>query len=78
MFRTNFQRGLAARPVGKDYKVGSIIGYETFDGVRRKVVVTAKEQDIKNGRAGFDGHIFGEPNNLVWGYDYQIIRVFMR
>ena len=78
MFRTNRKRGLAARPHSRDYKVGSVIGYETFDGTRRKVVVTAKVPQIKNGRDGFDGHIFGEPNNLIWGYDHQVIRVFKK
>ena len=78
MFRSNYQRGLAARPHSRDYKVGSVIGYETFDGTRRKVVVTAKVPQIKNGRDGFDGHIEGEPDNHIWGYDYQVIRVFKK
>ena len=78
MFKSNYEKGLAARPISKDYQVGSIIGYETFLGHRRKVVITAKVPQIKNGRDGFDGHILGEPENTTWGYDYQIIRVFRK
>lgn len=56
-----------------NYRVGSIIKYRAFDGVVRKVLVEAKEEDIKNGRPGFDGQSsYGE---WCWGYDDQIISV---
>lgn len=57
-----------------NYKVGSIIEYETFTGQVRRVKVTGKDSDIKNGRPGFDGVIQGNGMS-VWGYDSQITRV---
>jgi len=77
-FRTSYATGTAARSFSRDYKVGSVIGYEALDGTRRKVVVTEKISDIKNGRPGFDGYIVDQPENTVWGYDKQIIRVFRK
>lgn len=61
-----------------DYKVGSIIKYTTFGGTVREVEVTNKEDDIKNGCAGFDGKLLnsnGRYGDEVWGYDDQIIEV---
>ena len=57
-----------------DYEVGDIITYATFGGTERTVEVTLKEDDIKNGRPGFDGKIIGT-DMLVWGYDDQIVRL---
>ena len=60
----------------KSYDVGDVVRYETYTGDLRTVVVTAKSDNIKNGRAGFDGHIHRAEFDKVWGYDSQIIRVF--
>ena len=68
--------GLTSNPHAVFYEIGSVIAYETFCGSLRQVVVTAKVENIKNGKDGFDGYILGEPENTVWGYDYQIIRVY--
>ena len=38
------------------YKVGDIIKQRTFLGTHRYVKVTAKHDDIKNGKPGFDGY----------------------
>ena len=63
---------------GKDYEVGDILEYRTFTGAVRKIVVTHKYDDVKNGRPGFDGTLV-DPNlsswSDVWGYDSQIVRV---
>lgn len=68
-----------------NYKVGSIIVYNAFGGLRRRVKVEEKERDIKNGRPGFsgievdaDGKPLGDVDHGVWGYDDQIIRVVKR
>jgi hypothetical protein len=63
-----------------DYKVGDEIVYETFLGNRRRVLVTDREDDIKNGRPGFDGVQVGgsEAGEEVWGYDDQIVNVTRR
>jgi hypothetical protein len=61
-----------------DYKVGDIIEYTPFGGGTRRVEVTHREADIKNGRPGFDGTLVGASHELgqrVWGYDRQITRV---
>lgn len=60
-----------------DYKVGDIISYTTFSNVSRRVRVTAKYDDVKDGRPGFDGVslILGGDAMDVWGYDDQITRV---
>lgn len=65
--------------IDKSYKVGDTVRYETFTGELRTVRVTAKLDEIKNGRPGFDGvevqpHI--KPQLNVWGYNSQILRVF--
>lgn len=59
------------------YDVGSIIFYDAFGGTCRKVRVTLRDENIKNGRPGFDGVIVGGPDEglTVWGYDDQITRV---
>lgn len=60
------------------YKIGDTITYSPFGGGARTVKVTAKDSNIKNGRAGFDGVLVGAgPDDCpeVWGYDDQIIRV---
>ena len=63
----------------KSYKVGDTVRYETFTGELRTIRVTAKLDEVKNGRPGFDGvevtpHI--KPHLNVWGYNSQIHRVF--
>ena len=57
------------------YKVGNIIKQRTFLGTHRYVKVTAKHDDIKNGKPGFDGHVLGDKTETVWGYDYQVLKV---
>ena len=57
------------------YEVGDTIQYQPFGGDLRTVVVTNREDDIKNGRPGFDGHLVGAPGARCWGYDSQIVRV---
>ena len=61
-----------------NYRKGSIIEYRTFDGSLRKVLITEKLDDIKNGRRGFDGVLVNDRDYTVWGYDYQITRVVVR
>ena len=77
--------------IDKSYDVGDTVRYETFTGDLRTVQITAKHDDVKNGRPGFDGlevssnrskqrsslqqKIVSE-DTRVWGYDSQIIRVF--
>lgn len=65
-----------------NYRIGSIIEYKTYGGELRRVRVTTRDPDIKNGCAGFDGIILGKTENdfewAVWGYDDQIIRVVVR
>ena len=57
------------------YKIGDIVKYRTFMGDYRYVRVTDKEDNIKNGKPGFDGVVSGT-QETVWGYDYQIVKVF--
>lgn len=54
------------------YGPGSIIVYTAFGGVTRRVVVDDREEDVKNGRPGFHGHMADDPAYTVWGYDAQI------
>ena len=61
-----------------NYRIGSIIEYKTFDGSFRKVLITDKLDDIKNGRSGFDGVLINDQDFTVWGYDYQVTRVVVR
>lgn len=56
-----------------NYRVGSIIKYRAFGGEIRTVEVESKEEDIKNGRPGFDGTTTSGMD--CWGYDDQIISV---
>lgn len=56
-----------------NYNVGDTIFYSPFLGGSRKVVVTLREDDIKNGRPGFSA--VAEDGFNVWGYDYQITHV---
>ena len=62
-----------------DYRVGSTLTYATFGGGHRTVRVTNLEQEIANGRSGFDGVLLDldgkETQHRVWGYTDQIIRV---
>jgi len=44
------------------YRIGSIIEYQTFTGAARIVLVEEKDDDIKNGRAGFGGIL--EPSHM--------------
>jgi hypothetical protein len=57
------------------YKVGDIVKQKTFLDQYRYIRVTAKLDDIKNGKPGFDGYELGNKEKTVWGYDYQILRV---
>lgn len=60
------------------YNIGSVIVYRSFGGSRRTVKVENMEDDIKNGRPGFDGTLIvngEETDEGVWGYDSQIERV---
>jgi hypothetical protein len=56
-----------------NYNIGDIVFYSPFGGGVRKVLVTLKEADIKNGRSGFDG--IDQDGFGVWGYDSQITHV---
>jgi len=61
------------------YKVGDEILFVDNSGTRHRVEVEFKEDDIKNGRPGFEGKILTrgpEYNRLVWGYDDQVKRVY--
>tara|TARA_Y100000296_G_scaffold78313_1_gene100867 strand:- start:300 stop:506 length:207 start_codon:yes stop_codon:yes gene_type:complete len=61
-----------------NYTVGSIIDYRAFGERKlRRIVVEVRENDIKNGRPGFDGYLLGKDpdGGGVWGYDDQIVRV---
>ena len=65
-----------------DYNVGDVIAQTPFGGGVRYVRVTSKDQNIKNGRPGFDGDLVlrdGTPVEMefsgVWGYDDQITEV---
>ena len=52
-------------------RVGEMIVYCTFSGMRRAVEVTAVHEFVKNGRPGFDG--VDTSGNSCWGYNDQII-----
>jgi hypothetical protein len=58
----------------KDIAEGDIVTYIAFGGERRRVRVTNVEEDIKNGRPGFDGDVLGDTLSC-WGYCSQITRV---
>ena len=60
------------------YSEGSIIDYRTWTGEVRRVLVKTREDDVKNGRSGFDGVMTNDTTFEVWGYDDQIIRVVAR
>jgi hypothetical protein len=53
--------------------VGDTVVYMPFGGGDRYAVVTERDDDIKNGRAGFSGYVVGHPDMTVWGYDSQIM-----
>lgn len=57
-----------------EVQAGDVIIYRTYSGEDRQVLVSSVSSDIKNGRAGFDGAIVGDCENLVWGYCSQIVR----
>lgn len=59
------------------YKVGSILTYTCFGGGSRRVRVTNKDPNIKNGRPGFAGDVLDGPEAGMgcWGYDDQITSV---
>jgi hypothetical protein len=57
------------------YDVGDTIAYQPFVGGVRTIVVTYRDDNIKDGYAGFDGYIIGHPDMTVWGYDDQIVGV---
>jgi hypothetical protein len=57
-----------------NYKVGDTVSFEPNGGGIETGVITLKDDDIKNGRPGFDiKKIDGE---MMWGYDYQIKAVY--
>jgi hypothetical protein len=61
-----------------DYQVGDIIEYRPFGGGIRRVRVTAKHADVKNGKPGFDGELLEGQHALgheVWGYNSQVVSV---
>lgn len=63
----------------QQYTEGSVLYYRTSIGTRR-VQVTDRYDDIKNGRPGFEGINLDVPDeddieHFVWGYDSQIVRV---
>jgi hypothetical protein len=64
--------------IDKSYNVGDTVRYETFTGELRTIKVTAKLDEVKNGRAGFDGYVVGDKNFTVWGYNTQILRVYCK
>lgn len=61
------------------YKVGDTIEYTTFGGDVRRVTVTAKHRNVKNGRAGFDAAMNNSDGGgvSVWGYDADVLRVIL-
>jgi hypothetical protein len=56
-------------------RAGDLVTYEAFGGLMRTVKVTNVDDDIKNGKPGFDGHSIGIPTDTYWGYDHQIVRI---
>lgn len=62
------------------YRVNDVIQYTTFTGGVRYVRITAWEDDVKNGRPGFDGIVVNGPEQgvTVWGYADQIDRLYLR
>jgi len=56
----------------KNYKVGDRIIQWCFGDSRneRVVTVTAKYDNVKNGRPGFDGYT--PDGSTVWGYDTDV------
>lgn len=70
--------------IAPQYRVGSIIEYGTFGDQVRRVRVTDKLAEVKNGEPGFDGQELNPATNTpvnandefgVWGYDRQITKV---
>jgi len=74
--------GIAGQTPGEwAYGPGDHLIYHAFGGEERHVIVEARYEDIKNGRAGFDA-IMLDPSDegmdtgrTIWGYDDQIISV---
>lgn len=76
---------------GLSYKINSIIQYRTLGGGIRVVKVTDKDDDIKNGKPGFDAieldprtkkpkpsPVRGDKYAFVWGYDEDIEKVIKK
>ena len=59
------------------YKIGDVIECSSFSVAVLRIKVMNKEEDIKNGRPGFDGVLLNGPDVgcLVWRYDSQILNV---
>lgn len=57
-----------------DLSLGDVIEYSTFGGDKRVVKIEYLDEDIKNGRAGFDGRTI-DMDYPVWGYCEQITRI---
>lgn len=57
-------------------RVDDVATYYAFDGERREVRVTGVHQDIKDGRAGFDGIM--PDGESVWGYASQVEHIVPR
>jgi hypothetical protein len=56
----------------KSYNVGDKVTWNSM-GVRKTGIVIGREEDIKNGRPGFDAEL--PDGNTAWGYDHDIISV---
>jgi hypothetical protein len=62
----------------KDFEIGDVIEYRTFGGDLRIIIVEGKDDDVKNGRPGFDGRLVNEKSGQsggVWGYTEDITRI---
>jgi hypothetical protein len=67
------------------YAIGDIVVYRPgYDSELRRVRITNRDPDIKNGRPGFDGEMLDDSLRIdevdlviggVWGYDEQIVEV---
>ena len=59
------------------YEVGDIVEVKMGAGVR-KIYVTAKHSEVKNGEPSLSGILVNdndEPGDDVWAYDHQVVAV---
>jgi hypothetical protein len=63
-----------------DYTIGDILIYKAFGDRTRRVQVTERDPDVKNGQPGFDAILLSgnDAGDSVWGYDWQIVGVERR